>query len=81
MKVMLDVSRAVTLRLLMSEGNSSTRRVKPHPEPEPPISACRSRHLLCMNIAQRFCRDSRVATVGGGTSEIQRNIIAHGLGL
>jgi acyl-CoA dehydrogenase len=30
---------------------------------------------------QRFFRDSRLATIGGGTSEIQRNIIAHGLGL
>ena len=30
---------------------------------------------------QRFFRDSRVAVIGGGTSEIQRNIIAHGLGL
>ena len=30
---------------------------------------------------QRFFRDSRVAVIGGGTSEIQRNIIAHALGL
>ena len=30
---------------------------------------------------QRFFRDSRLATIGGGTSEIQRNIIATGLGL
>jgi len=30
---------------------------------------------------QRFFRDSRLAVIGGGTSEIQRNIIAHSLGL
>lgn len=30
---------------------------------------------------QRFFRDSRLATIGGGTSEIQRNIIAASLGL
>ena len=30
---------------------------------------------------QRFFRDSRLATIGAGTSEIQRNIIARGLGL
>ena len=31
--------------------------------------------------AQRHYRDSRLATIGGGTSEIQRNIIAKELGL
>ena len=30
---------------------------------------------------QRFFRDSRLAVIGGGTSEIQRNIIAKSLGL
>jgi acyl-CoA dehydrogenase len=30
---------------------------------------------------QRFFRDSRLAVIGAGTSEIQRNIIARGLGL
>jgi alkylation response protein AidB-like acyl-CoA dehydrogenase len=30
---------------------------------------------------ERFFRDSRLAVIGGGTSEIQRNIIARGLGL
>jgi alkylation response protein AidB-like acyl-CoA dehydrogenase len=30
---------------------------------------------------QRFFRDSRLATIGGGTSEIQKNIIASSLGL
>jgi alkylation response protein AidB-like acyl-CoA dehydrogenase len=29
---------------------------------------------------ERFFRDSRLAVIGGGTSEIQRNIIARGLG-
>lgn len=29
----------------------------------------------------RFFRDSRLATIGGGTSEIQKNIIPGGLGL
>ena len=36
----------------------------------------------CMEFPmQRFFRDSRLAVLGAGTSEIQRNIIAHGLGL
>jgi len=36
----------------------------------------------CMEFPmQRFFRDSRLAVIGGGTSEIQRNIIARGLGL
>ncbi len=30
---------------------------------------------------QRFYRDARLATIGGGTSEIQKNIIAATLGL
>ena len=30
---------------------------------------------------QRFFRDSRLAVIGAGSSEIQRNIIAHSLGL
>jgi alkylation response protein AidB-like acyl-CoA dehydrogenase len=30
---------------------------------------------------QRYFRDSRLAVIGAGTSEIQRNIIARGLGL
>lgn len=29
----------------------------------------------------RHYRDARLGTIGGGTSEIQRNIIARGLGL
>jgi acyl-CoA dehydrogenase len=36
----------------------------------------------CMEFPiQRFFRDSRLATIGGGTSEIQKNIIAASLGL
>jgi acyl-CoA dehydrogenase len=36
----------------------------------------------CMEFPmQRFFRDSRLATIGGGTSEIQKNIIAATLGL
>jgi acyl-CoA dehydrogenase len=36
----------------------------------------------CMEFPmQRFFRDSRLAVIGGGTSEIQRNIIARNLGL
>ena len=31
--------------------------------------------------AERCDRDSRVAVIGAGTSKIQRNIIARGLGL
>lgn len=37
---------------------------------------------FCMEYPmQRFFRDSRLAVIGAGTSEIQRNIIAHSLGL
>jgi len=37
---------------------------------------------FCMEYPmQRFFRDSRLAVIGGGTSEIQRNIIAKSLGL
>ena len=37
---------------------------------------------FCMEFPmQRFFRDSRLAVIGGGSSEIQRNIIAHSLGL
>jgi alkylation response protein AidB-like acyl-CoA dehydrogenase len=36
----------------------------------------------CMEFPmQRFFRDSRLATIGAGSSEIQRNIIARSLGL
>jgi alkylation response protein AidB-like acyl-CoA dehydrogenase len=36
----------------------------------------------CMEYpTQRFFHDSRLATMGAGTSEIKRNIIARGLGL
>jgi alkylation response protein AidB-like acyl-CoA dehydrogenase len=30
---------------------------------------------------QRYARDSLVMTIGGGTSEIQKNLIAKSLGL
>ena len=37
---------------------------------------------FCMEYPmQRFFRDSRLSTIGAGSSEIQRNIIARSLGL
>jgi len=92
MKVMLDVSRMLVYRFawLMSEGKASRQDaavLKLYTAETYKTVSDHGMQILggygyCMEYPmQRFFRDSRVAVIGGGTSEIQRNIIAHGLGL
>ena len=92
MKVMLDVSRMLVYRFawLMSQGRATRHDaavVKLHSGETYKAIADLGMQILggygyCMEYPmQRFFRDSRLATIGAGTSEIQRNIIARGLGL
>src|SRR5262249_6215046 len=92
MKVMLDISRMLVYRYawLMAQG-AATRHdaavVKLQTGEAYKAVADMGLQILggygyCMEYPmQRFFRDSRLATIGAGTSEIQRNIIARGLGL
>ena len=92
MKVMLDISRMLVYRYawLMSQ-DKATRHdaavVKLYTgESYKSVSDLGLQILggygYCMEYPmQRFFRDSRLAVIGAGTSEIQRNIIARGLGL
>jgi alkylation response protein AidB-like acyl-CoA dehydrogenase len=92
MKVMLDVSRLLVYRFAwaMSQGKatrSDAAVLKLYTgETYKAVSDLGLQILggygYCMEYPmQRFFRDSRLAVIGGGTSEIQRNIIARGLGL
>ncbi|MCC7485802.1 MAG: acyl-CoA/acyl-ACP dehydrogenase [Burkholderiales bacterium] len=92
MKVMLDIARMLVYRFawLMAQGKATRHDaavVKLHTgETYKAVSDIGLQILggygYCMEYPmQRFFRDSRLATIGGGTSEIQRNIIARGLGL
>ena len=92
MKVMLDISRTLVYRFawLMDQGKAARHDaavVKLHTgETYKSVSDMGLQILggygYCMEYPmQRFFRDSRLATIGAGTSEIQRNIIAKGLGL
>jgi len=93
MKVMLDVSRTLVYRFawLLSQGQatrSDAAVLKLYTgETYKAVSDLGlqiSRRLWLLPWKypmQRFFRDSRLAVIGGGTSEIQRNIIARGLGL
>jgi len=92
MKVMLDVSRMLTYRFawLMDRGQATRHDaavLKLYTgETYKTVSDLGLQILggygYCMEYPmQRFFRDSRLAVIGGGTSEIQRNIIARGLGL
>ncbi|HMJ43433.1 MAG TPA: acyl-CoA dehydrogenase family protein [Pseudolabrys sp.] len=92
MKMMLDVSRTLVYRFawLMSEGKatrSDAAVLKLYTgETYKSVSDLGLQILggygYCMEYPmQRFFRDSRLAVIGAGTSEIQRNIIARGLGL
>jgi alkylation response protein AidB-like acyl-CoA dehydrogenase len=92
MKVMLDVSRTLVYRFawLMSEGKATRHDasvLKLYTS-----EAYKSVADMALQIfggygytmefpMQRFFRDSRLATIGAGSSEIQRNIIARSLGL
>ncbi|MGZ9067574.1 MAG: acyl-CoA dehydrogenase family protein [Burkholderiales bacterium] len=92
MKVMLDVSRTLVYRFawLMQQGQatrSDAAVLKLYTgEAYKKVSDMGLQILggygYCMEYPmQRFFRDSRLAVIGAGTSEIQRNIIARGLGL
>lgn len=92
MKVMLDISRMLVYRYawLMSQGKATRHDaavVKLYTgEAYKNVSDLGLQILggygYCMEYPmQRFFRDSRLAVIGAGTSEIQRNIIARGLGL
>jgi acyl-CoA dehydrogenase len=92
MKVMLDVSRMLVYRFawLMQEGKATRHDaavLKLYTgEAYKSVSDMGLQILggygYCMEYPmQRFFRDSRLAVIGAGTSEIQRNIIARGLGL
>ncbi len=92
MKVMLDVSRMLVYRFawLMSQ-NQATREdaavLKLYTGETYKAVSDMGLQILggygyCMEYPlQRFFRDSRLAVIGAGTSEIQRNIIARRLGL
>ena len=92
MKVMLDVSRMLVYRFawLLSKGEatrSDAAVLKLYTgEAYKTVSDLGLQILggygYCMEYPmQRFFRDSRLATIGAGTSEVQKNIIARGLGL
>ena len=92
MKMMLDVSRMLVYRFawLMSEGKATrvdAAVLKLYTGETYKAVSDMGLQILggygyCMEYPmQRFFRDSRLATIGAGTSEIQRNIIARGLGL
>ena len=92
MKVMLDVSRLLVYRFawLMAQGKATRHDaavLKLYTgEAYKNVSDLGLQILggygYCMEYPmQRFFRDSRLATIGAGTSEIQKNIIARGLGL
>jgi acyl-CoA dehydrogenase len=92
MKVMLDTSQTMIRRYAWLMENDKAERadtavIKYY------IAECyKTISDVCLQILggagycmeypmQRFFRDSRLATIGGGTSEIQKNIIAATLGL
>lgn len=92
MKVMIDVSRMLVYRFAWLLGQGKATRhdaavVKLYTgEAYKAVSDLGLQIMggygYCMEYPmQRFFRDSRLATIGAGTSDIQRNIIARGLGL
>ncbi|HYH43267.1 MAG TPA: acyl-CoA dehydrogenase, partial [Burkholderiales bacterium] len=92
MKVMLEISRMLVYRFawLMQEGKatrSDAAVLKLYTGEAYKAVSDMGLQILggygyCMEYPlQRFFRDSRLATIGAGTSEIQKNIIARGLGL
>jgi alkylation response protein AidB-like acyl-CoA dehydrogenase len=92
MKVMLDIARMLVYRFawLLAQGKATRHDaavLKLHTGETYKAVADMGLQILggygyCMEYPmQRFFRDARLAIIGGGTSEIQRNIIARGLGL
>lgn len=92
MKVMLDLSRMLVYRFawLLAQGKATRHDaavLKLYTGESYKAISDMGLQILggygyCMEYPmQRFFRDSRLAVIGAGTSEIQRNIIARGLGL
>ena len=92
MKVMLDVSRTLVYRFawLMSQGKATRNDaavLKLYTSEAYKAVSDMGLQIFggygyCMEYPmQRFFRDSRLGVIGAGTSEVQRNIIARGLGL
>ncbi|KPK18742.1 MAG: acyl-CoA/acyl-ACP dehydrogenase [Betaproteobacteria bacterium] len=92
MRVMLDLSRMLTYRFawLLDQGKATRHDaavLKLYTSESYKAVSDMGLQILggygyCMEYPmQRFFRDSRLAVIGAGTSEIQRNIIARGLGL
>ena len=92
MKVMLDTSQTLIRRYAWLMENEKTQRADTAVVKYYVAECYKSISDTCLQILggngycmdypmQRFFRDSRLATIGGGTSEIQKNIIASTLGL
>jgi alkylation response protein AidB-like acyl-CoA dehydrogenase len=92
MRMMLDIAQTMVYRYAwLVEHGKDTRKdaavLKLYTSESYKSIADMSLQILggygyCMEYPlQRFFRDSRLATIGGGTSEIQKNIIASSLGL
>lgn len=92
MRVMLDLSRMLVYRFAWLLGQGKATRhdaavLKLYTGESYKAISDMGLQILggygyCMDYPmQRFFRDSRLAVIGAGTSEIQRNIIARGLGL
>ncbi len=92
MKVMLDTSFTMVRRYAWLMENSKAERADTAVIKYYIAESYKTISDMCLQILggygysmeypmQRFFRDSRLATIGGGTSEIQKNIIASTLGL
>ena len=92
MKVMLDTSFTMVRRYAWLMENGKAERADPAVIKYYIAESYKTISDMCLQILggygysmeypmQRFFRDSRLATIGGGTSEIQKNIIASTLGL
>lgn len=92
MKVMLDTSQTMIRRYAWLMENQQAERADTAVIKYYIAEAYKTISDMCLQILggygycmeypmQRFFRDSRLATIGGGTSEIQKNIIAATLGL
>ncbi len=92
MKVMLDTSQTLIRRYAWLMENDQAERADTAVIKYYIAESYKTISDICLQILggygycmeypmQRFFRDSRLATIGGGTSEIQQNIIAGTLGL
>ena len=92
MKVMLDTAQTMVRRYAWLMENGKAERADAAVLKYYVAESYKTISDICLQILggygycmeypmQRFFRDSRLATIGGGTSEIQKNIIASTLGL